>query len=366
MDRNHIIIRTSIISIVVNVVLVAFKMAVGAITGSIAVIMDAVNNLADTLGSVLTIVGTKLASMKPDKKHPYGYGRIEYLTSVVIAAMILTAGITSLKESVGKILHPAAAEYTTVSLIIIAVAMVGRFLLGQYVKRTGEKIQAQTLIASGSDAFFDSILSLTTLIAALISMYFGISLEGYLGAVISVIILKSGLGVLLETMHDLIGERIDPELSAKIKEKVRSYDGVLGAYDLVLHDYGPGNHIGSVHVEVNNVMTAQEIHRLTRRIMKGVYEEFGIVITVGIYASVCCSEENRSMRARLEETLTAWPEVLQYHGFNLDPDYKLVTFDLVINFKADAADICSQVRTHMQEAYPDYSFDIAVDSDFSD
>ena len=236
MDRSRIIIRTSIVGITVNAVLVLAKMAVGFLSNSIAVILDAVNNLGDALSSLITIIGTRLAGRAPDKKHPYGYGRIEYLTSAVIAVIVLLAGISSLRESADKILHPQTADYTVVTLTVIIMGIAAKLLCGGYVRSVGKKINAQTLVASGSDAFFDAILSVGTLLAAVVSMIWGLSLEGILGLLISVVILKAGVEMLLETLNSIIGTRTDKELTDALKERINSYEQVRGAYDLALHN----------------------------------------------------------------------------------------------------------------------------------
>lgn len=250
MDRDKKIIQTSIVGIIVNLILVLFKAVIGILVNSIAITLDAVNNLTDALSSIITIIGTKLAGRAPDKNHPYGYGRIEYFSSVIIAVIVLWAGITSLQESFPKIFTPDVTSYTTVSLIIVAVAVVVKFVLGRYVKGVGESINSQALVASGSDAFFDSILSLSTLVAAIISILWNISLEGILGVIISLVIIKASIEMLQETVNSMIGTRVDLELSRKIKERVESFDSVHGAYDLALHNYGPEDVMGSVHIEI--------------------------------------------------------------------------------------------------------------------
>ena len=197
MTRQEKIIKTSVIGIIVNLILVAFKAFVGIVTNSIAITLDAVNNLTDALSSIITIIGAKLANRPPDKNHPYGYGRIEYFSSVIIAAIVLWAGITAFMESWPKIFTPDVTNYTTVSLVIIAVAIVVKLALGRYVKSVGEDINSQALVASGSDALFDSILSLSTLVAALISIFFHISLEGILGVIISIVIIKASIDMIM-------------------------------------------------------------------------------------------------------------------------------------------------------------------------
>ncbi len=219
-EREKAIIRTSLIGIAANVFLAAFKAVVGIFSHSIAVILDAVNNLSDALSSLITIVGTKLAGRKPDKKHPLGYGRIEYLTAMIVAGIVLYAGITSLTESVKKIIHPEKPDYSAVSLIIIASAVVVKIILGRYVKGVGEKVNSGSLIASGSDAGFDAILSASVLASALIYMTTHISLEAYVGVVIAVIIIKSGIDMMKETLNDILGSRTDKELALTLKKTI--------------------------------------------------------------------------------------------------------------------------------------------------
>ena len=184
-SREKIIVRTSIIGIIANALLAGFKAFVGVVTGSIAIILDAVNNLSDALSSVITIIGTKIANKGQDKEHPLGHGRVEYLTAMIIAVIVLYAGITSLKESVMKIIHPELPEYTTASLIIVGAAIFVKIVLGLYVKRTGESVKSESLMNSGADALNDSIISASTLVAAIIFIVTGLSLEAYLGVIIS-------------------------------------------------------------------------------------------------------------------------------------------------------------------------------------
>ena len=196
-ERQSKIIRTSVVGILANVALAAFKAGVGLLANSIAVVLDAVNNLSDALSSVITIVGMKLASKPADKEHPFGHGRIEYFTALIIALIVLAAGVTSLIESVKKILNPEPSDFTVVSLIIIGVAIFVKLVLGRYVKRAGEEVNSDALIASGEDARFDAVISLTTLISAGVMMLFGLQLDGWLGAAIALVIIKAGVEMVL-------------------------------------------------------------------------------------------------------------------------------------------------------------------------
>ena len=363
MTRQEKIIKTSIIGIVVNLILVAFKAFVGIVTNSIAITLDAVNNLTDALSSIITIIGAKLAHRPPDKNHPYGYGRIEYFSSVIIAVIVLWAGITAFMESWPKIFTPDVTNYSTVSLVIIAVAIVVKLALGRYVKSVGEDINSQALVASGSDALFDSILSLSTLVAALISIFFHISLEGILGVIISVVIIKASIDMIRETVDSMIGARVDSELSRKIKDSICELPEVYGAYDLSLHNYGPEEMQGSVHVEVDDSLTALEIHNLTRQISIKIYNEFSIILTVGIYAR---NNKFDDIRNDLYEIASKYEDIIEIHGFIVYETQNLITFDMIVDFDADREKVKSRILKEIKQKHPQYTYQVIDDYDVSD
>ena len=367
MDRQKTIIVTSIKGIVVNILLVIFKAIIGFITNSIAIILDAVNNLTDAMSSIITIIGTKLASKKPDKKHPYGHGRIEYFSAMIIAIIILLAGMTSFKESMEKIFMHEKANYTIVSLFIIAVAVIVKFAFGKYVKKIGEKINSGNLIASGSDAIFDSVLSFSTLIAGIISILWGLSIEGFLGVIISIIIIKASIEMLKETSNSIIGVRIDSKLARNIKETINSFNDVKGTYDLMLHNYGPTETIGSVHIEVPDDMSAKQIHKLTRDIRYKIYADFGIILTVGIYASNTDSEKAKEIKETVANIISRNKSIIQMHGFYVDEELKIITFDIIFEFDVkNKEEIRNGVIKELKKKYPEYKYLIIIDSDISD
>lgn len=366
MDREKTIIKVSIQGIIVNLILVSFKAVIGLMTNSIAVILDAVNNLSDALSQVITIAGTKLSAKAPDKEHPFGYGRIEYISSVIVAVLVLMAGLTSLKESAVKVIHPEPADYTIVSLIIIAVAVVVKFGFGTYVKKIGESIDSQALIASGTDSSMDSILSLSTLVAAFISKFAGITLEGILGVILSVFIIKAGLEILKETLNSIIGSRADSEFTIALKKQIREYEGVNGAYDLILHDYGPNRSIGTVHIEVDSSMTSDQIHLLSKRIIRDIHKEHGIILTVGIY-SHSHDEATVAMRTKIASIVKSFEHILSMHAFFVDFDRKYTSFDVVVSYKeVQPEDLTKAIIEKVKEMYPDFECEIGIDRDFSD
>ncbi|MBP5718200.1 MAG: cation transporter [Abditibacteriota bacterium] len=363
--RNSVIIKTSVIGIGANVLLASFKAVVGLAVHSVAVLMDAVNNLSDALSSLITIIGAKLSQKAPDKKHPLGHGRYEYLSATVISVIVLYAGVAALTESVKAIIHPKTPEYSTVSLIIISAAVIVKIILGTYVKKTGKRVDSDALTASGSDALFDAVISLTTLVAAVIFILTGISTEAYLGAVIALIIVKSGIEMLRETLSEILGERIDPALAKKIKSCINSFPEVGGAYDLVIHNYGPEYLIGSVHIELPDTMTVGEADALERDIAEKVNKECGVIMAgISVYSA---NTESAHIREKIQKVLDEYPEVLETHGFYIEDGTKNVKLDIIIDFDAEnPAEIYNEVSEKIRALYPDYNFDIFLDADISD
>lgn len=366
-DRSKIIVRTSIIGIAANLGLVVLKAIVGIFANSIAIIMDAINNLSDALSSVITIVGTKLAQKKPDAKHPYGHGRVEYITSLIIAIIILAAGGSAIVESIRSIIEGHEPSFNVVSLILIAVAVVVKIILGLYFRHVGKKVNSEALKGSGIDALFDALLSLGTLISIAVSLIWHVNIEGYIGIIIGLFMLKSGIDVLRSSLSSIIGERTSKETSEAIKHLVCENPEVKGAYDLIINNYGPDRGIGSIHIEVDDSMTAKEIHPLTRRITGQVYEKFGIIMTVGIYASNNSNPIINKIKNDIHDEVLKHPTIKQIHGFYCNQEIKSISFDVIVDFKdKDAPKLIQEIHDTLANKYPDYQFYIVEDKDFSD
>ena len=366
-NRDKVIVRTSIIGIAANVFLAAFKAAVGIASNSIAVVLDAVNNLSDALSSVITVIGTKLAGKKPDKKHPLGYGRIEYLSAMIVSAIVLYAGITSAVESVKKIVWPEQADYSIVSLIIIASAVVVKIILGSYVRKQGKKVNSNALVASGADALFDAILSASVLLSAVIFMLTGISLEAYVGVIISIIIIKSGVEMMIETLNDILGKRADAETTKKIKELLVSEPEVRGAYDLIINNYGPNKNYASVHLELPDTMTVDEVDVLIRREQLKVFKETGVILTgIGVYSYNTKNDEAAKIRNAIQQKVMSHDWALQVHGFYADTENKTIRFDVVTTFDITGRESVEILTKEIGEMYPGYELQIAHDVDISD
>ena len=367
-DREQVIVRTSIYGILTNIALVIFKFIVGLASNSVAIISDAVNNLTDALSSVITILGAKLANRKPDKKHPLGHGRIEYMSAMVVSAIVLYAGITAFIDSVKKIIHPGAVDYSAVTLVILAAAVAAKLLLGAYTKKKGEQVNSGSLVASGEDASNDAILSASVLASAVIYMLFKVNIEAWVGAVIGIFIIKAGFDMIREALDDVIGVRVSGEITKEIKATIASEPEVHGVYDLLLNNYGPDRFIASVHIEVNDTMTAAEIDELTRRIQAKVYEQNHIILaTIGIYSVNTGDDEAAAIRRDIRRRVFEHDGVIQFHGFYINIPAKQITFDIIIDFDINDRDALHQhILQDIQEAYPDYDIHITLDVDVTD
>lgn len=366
-ERNKLIVRTSIIGILANVLLAGFKMVVGLFAHSIAIILDAVNNLSDVLSSLVTIVGNKLANKAPDRKHPLGHGRVEYISALIVSAIILYAGVTAAIEAVKKIINPETPNYTTVTLFIIAVAVVVKIVLGLFVSKQGKKAKSGALEASGKDALFDAVISASVLASAIIYLTTKVSLEAYVAVVISMFIIKAGIEIMAETISEILGKRADTDLTKNIKQIINRESEVRGAYDLLLNNYGPNKNYASVHIELPDTMTVDEVDVLTRKLEKNVYKETGVILTgVGVYSYNTSDTEVARIRNDVLEMVMAHDWSLQMHGFYLDTENKTMRFDVVLSFDIDPKEGIEIICKEVKEAYPEYELNIIADIDIAD
>ena len=367
-NREKTVVKTSIISILANLVLTGFKVFIGTISNSIAIISDAVNNLSDALSSIVTIIGTKLAGKAPDKKHPYGYGRIEYLTAFIVSAIVLYAGITALTESVEKIIHPEESDYSVVTFVILIASVAVKFILGLYVKKKGKEIHSDALVASGTDAFNDGILTISVLASAFIYMLFHVNLEAYVGVVLSAFIIKTGIELIRESVDNMLGTRVESEISRKIKREIKKIPEVEGVFDLILHNYGPDKYLGSVHIEIPDTLSVTEVDKISRDITRKVMKKYGVILhTIGIYSVNTKDKKVIKIRDAVREKVFAHDGVLEMHGFYLDQEAKVMSFDIIIDFrKKNREEIYRAIYDEVVSLYPDYKLNITLDTDVSD
>lgn len=364
--RDKKIVRTSVIGILANVSLAAFKAIVGLLVHSIAITLDAVNNLSDAGSSIATIIGTRLAARPADREHPFGHGRTEYLSAMVIAILVLYAGITSFTESVKKIINPEIPSYTAPALIIVAAAVLVKIFLGRYVTKVGKEVSSDSLKNSGQDALMDAVISFSTLAAAVIYLTTSVSLEAWLGVVIALVIVKAGIDMLRDTLSRILGERADASLAREIRETVLSFPEVHGVYDLVLHNYGTDIYNGSLHIEVKETMDAGQIDELERQITVAVYLKNHVLLTaIGVYSMNTKNDHAAQVEKEIRDYVESDPYVLQMHGFYLNEKEKRMRFDVIISFDApDRQAVYRQTVEHVQKRFPDYKLEIVMDTDF--
>ena len=367
MNREKKIVQTSIIGIVANIFLVIGKALIGIFAHSVAIISDAINNLSDSLSSIITIIGTKLAGKKPDKKHPYGHGRVEYLVSLIIGLIVLAAGIMAIYESVKALIQKPEVDHSWVSLVVIGLALLVKIFVGLYFVKVGKSVSSEPLKASGKDALFDALLSVATLVGIITSLVWGVNIEGYIGIVIGLFILRTAIEILRSGVSLIIGERASKEDIDDIKEIISSFPEVKGVYDLIINNYGEGRMIASAHIEVEDTLAAIQIHHLTRNIATKVFAKTGTIMTIGIYATNETNKEVKEIKDYIYNLVKQDEEITQIHGFYLDEEKKLITFDLIFDYKVEKPQkkIANLVTT-LQAKYPEYSFYIIQDNDFTE
>ena len=368
--RDQTIVRTSSVGIIANVLLVIFKATIGLVAGSISITIDALNNFTDVLSSVVTIVGTKISNKKPDKKHPFGHGRVEYIAAFIVATLILFAGGVAIHQSIISIIDyfndHKMPSYSIVSLIIIGVAVLVKIGIAILYKIQGKKVESETLKASGTDAMFDAILSTGTLVGAIFAHTLGWYVEGYLGIIIGLFIIKSGIEIIREAISSIIGERPNAEETKQIIADIHAVPGVLGVYDLILNNYGHHKNIGSVHIGVDGKLTAYEIQTIERLVATIMYQKYNTIMTVGIYADIEYTEISKKIYDSLNQMIKNYPYILQMHGFYVDEEHKVCNFDLVVSFDDKEPEVCiKKINETLKKEYPEYTFIINQDRDYS-
>lgn len=366
-SRERKIIQTSIIGIVANLLLVGVKAFIGFIAHSSSIISDAINNFSDALSSLITAIGTKLSAKRPNKKHPFGYGRVEYLTASIVAALILFAGGTAIYESITSLVKGEVPEYSVWSLIVIGVAVLVKVALGLFFRLRAKKLDSPALKNSGTDALFDAILSSSTLVAALISHFTSVHLEGYAGILIGLFILRSGVIAMKESLAPILGERIDDKFARDLKAVICSHPNVKGAFDLIIHSYGEGKKIGTVHIEVDDNLPASEIYAIEREIQLYCMQTHGIFMTVGIYASNDTDPVSLEMKEKIKDIVGAEEAILQWHGFYFDKERELIILDILVSFetKEPQEDILTRVKNKIEAEYPKYRVQVNLDQDYA-
>lgn len=364
-SRDGQITVTSAMNIVVNLLVSGVKIAIGLLTSSIAILSDGAHNAADAASSVLTIVGTKLSARRPTKKHPFGFGRIEYLTSLVIGGLILYTGIEFLISAVKLILAPAELNISYVSLIIICVAAVVKYLLGAYTVKVGKRVDSLSLTAVGMESCNDSYISLLTLITAIVFIVFRFNIDAYAGIITAAIIMKAGYEILSDTIARLLGKAGDKELADKLYREIRSTPGVLNAADMMLHNYGPDAYSGSVNIEVDHKLSMEEVYSFVHEMQLRIMHEHKVTMVFGLYAVDHDSEKSRKMRREIASFVTSHEHVISYHALFISEKESRIYCDLVVDYELSDWDKLRESFTgYMKELYPDYDLELVIETEY--
>lgn len=333
------------VGIISNSLLCSAKMIIGWLSGSIAIVADAVNNLADASSSLITLVGFKLASMPEDKEHPYGHARIEYLAGMAVSIMIILVGAELGKSSFDKILNPEPVDFSWVAVAVLVLAIIIKIWQALFNISAGKKIDSLTLIATGTDSRNDVISTAVVLAGLLAGYFFDLHIDGYLGLLVALFILWSGICLVKETVSPLLGEAPDPQLVQQIEQAAMSFDGVLGIHDLVVHNYGPGKIFASIHIEVDSKVDVMISHDLVDNIEKKISSDLHIVMTAHM-DPVNVNDPNRiPLENIISATLKTIPGALSFHDLRIVPGATNtnVIFDVLL-----AAD-CRSSRDEIQD-----------------
>ena len=363
--RDEIISSTSLLGIVANILIAASKVIVGLIASSIAIVSEGVNNAADALTSVLTLVGAKLAKMHPDSNHPFGYGRIEYLSGLVIAILILVTGFEMLTSSVRLIFHPEALAISYLSLIIVAASAVIKFFLGIYTMKMGKKANSSSLTGVGADCRNDAFASIITIAAALVFLIFDFSIDAYAGILTSLLILKAGFDVLKDTVGDLLGRPGEHDLAVELYQEIKSTPGIAGVADMMLHNYGPDAWSGSVNVEIDEGKTVGEIYEFLHELQLRIMHEHNVTMVFGVYAVDNDHEEIKQLRAQILSFIKTEEHVKSFHAVYIDSKTDTIYCDFIVDYALRDWDaVRNRFAQYMNGLNPGKKLALTIETEF--
>ena len=364
-DRRKKIIGVSAIGIVTNLLLGGLKAVLGIFSGSIALVSDALNNITDSSSSLITIIGTKLAGKAPDRQHPFGHGRTEYLTSLLIGGIVFLTGCQSLISSIKAIFNREEMNTRIVTVIIIIATIVAKIVLGTFTENSGKKYNSAALIASGADAKNDAVVSVVTLISTLIYVFSKISVDGIAGVIISIFILKTAYEVLSETVKKILGERVDGDMVRGIKEIVRNTEGVINCFDLILNDYGPDFYTGSINVEIEDSRSIGEMYPILHEAQTKIYEKYNVFLVFGFYSVDVNDERYKKIKSILKNYKENERHIINYHGIVIDEKDSTIYCDITIDFDIKSEIVIENVNRILKEEFPEYKIHVNIDTEFA-
>ncbi len=357
------------VGIFCNAFLFAVKFIMGTISGSVSITADAVNNLSDAASSVISLIGFKMAEKPADEDHPYGHARYEYLSGLTVAVMIILIGFELFKTSFDKVIHPSTVDFSIALVIVLAVSILIKLWMALFNKSLGKKINSSALEATAADSRNDVISTLAVLVAAVISHFFKINLDGYMGIAVAVFILYSGIGLVKDTLDPLLGKAPEPELVDYIQKKILSYDGVLGTHDLMIHDYGPGRKFASVHVEMAAEGDVLKSHDVIDNIERDFLSKDNLNIIVHYDPIVTKDDIVNDFRSWLMEQVKSIDPHLSIHDLRIVPgnSHTNLVFDCVMPhcINMSPSELKAEIRRLVNIKYPNYYCIITIDSSYA-
>ena len=370
--RNEIGLFAGIIGIIINFILFLIKIFVGLFSNSIAITADAFHSLSDSASSIVTIIGFKIGAKPADEEHPFGHGRMEYISALIVAFMILIVGFEFIKSSLGKIFNPEPVTFKTIHFLLLLLSISFNILLSIFNRNIGNKINSTALKAIAADNMGDVLTTSVVVFSFLISRFLPFHIDGYVGILVALAIIYAGFTFIKETISPLLGESPDPNLVKSIEQGILSYKPISGVHDLIIHNYGPGRCMASVHAEIPSDINIMKIHEVIDKAEKELSDKLNIYLVIHMDPICIETEEVISAKNELERIIENNPLVKSYHDFRIvgEGEIKNLIFDLVINPNElnktiNESDLKSNISKSIKEYHPQYNCVITIDYTFS-
>lgn len=360
---------SSIVGIVCNLILFGGKLVIGALMNSIAIMADAFNNLSDAASSVISFIGVRMAQKPADEEHPFGHGRIEYIAALAVAFLVIQVGFSLFKTSIGKIRNPVELSFQAVPLLILVMSVFVKLWMGLFNRKLGRRINSKVMLATSADSLGDVVTTSATILSVLICYFTGINIDAIAGLAVSLLVMWAGIGIAKDTLEPLIGQAPEPEFCKQIKEAVEAYEGIEGTHDLIVHNYGPGRSMASIHAEVPRDVDIEVSHEIIDKIEREVSKAMGIFLVIHMDPVEVHDERVLAVRSRLEALLKAYDEKVTFHDFRMVWGEKQINliFDILVPFSYDAEaqkKIRSYIETAMKQEDARYVCVITVDKSY--
>ena len=359
----------SMVGIGCNMLLFAAKLFIGVLVNSISVMADAFNNLSDAGSSIISLIGVKMAGKPADKEHPFGHGRIEYIAALIVAFLVMEVGFTFFKSAIAKIREPEELHFQAVSMFILFLSVAVKLWMGVFNKNLGKRINSQVMMATAADSMGDVITTGATIASVLFFYFTGINIDGYVGLGVSLVVMWAGIGIAKDTLEPLIGAPVDPQVYKQISDFVEKYDGILGSHDLIVHNYGPGRSMASIHAEVPNDVNIETSHEIIDRVEREALEQLGVMLVIHMDPVETKDKHVLETKEKVEKVLRAMDPKLSIHDFRMVPgtDQINLIFDLVVPFEYDQKKqdhIRSAIMGVLQIVDPRYQCVITVERSY--